>query len=852
MLNKKVRLLLIFACVMAIIIPTQISIVNSSAGMIRINRTTASALNQQVTAGDNVNLYFGDPSITWSGSQFYLFLSRDLSTTASSGDYVYSPAFSVANLQSPYSTPYSNNDGSWVIGSNWVNGTFASNMTAGRYSVKAFDFGAAGSVTDTGTVAVTDTFITVNTPQTDQFNFQITPNEGPGGIPVKFSGSGYPAFSTIDIAYYDPTYSEYRAWRKETTDASGSFSFTAEMPDLGKSNYQGDNPETFNRVQFKTQCQGLTYSFATYNQYARGLKTIGDQTAYGLYGNNSNLISTVKVKAGDTFTITGKWFHPGAIYVLLDSKATVGTVTHSQWNDAIRIGSAIANNLGNFEAKVTIPDSTDGGEHYIAIEDSDDTLIVKILVTSGSLQISPSSGPGGAKIQFTGSGYPPSSSVDINYRDNLYSSWNYWTTIRADTAGNINLSVEIPDLKNSCYSGDSYETYTQISFMSEVNGRAFAFADYTQYARGLKQVGSKTASALYGSSTNFANYDLKVKSGDSITISGRYFHPGVIYVRWDGEAVVGTVTADQWRNASIIGTSVANAQGSFEVTITIPTSDNGNHWVSIEDSQTNFIIQLPVSDSAAPQPTPTPNPDKPTPVINFQGKSTPIDNGFRVDISGILSNNNVGLADKAIQVYNSKDGGRTWETLTIVNTDNEGKFSVSWVSSSSGIFLFKAECAADIEYNWAITTVNVAIEPASESNSKENVFTMTSNSTISQLSFNSETSELSFKASGETGTTGYVSVNMPKTLINNISNLKVYLDGNELTFSSSQESDTWTITITYTHSTHTIVMNLAKDSQNQNNPQLPTEIIIVASIIGAILIAAAIVTTRKKKHHNQT
>jgi hypothetical protein len=417
----------------------------------------------------------------------------------------------------------------------------------------------------------------------------------------------------------------------------------------------------------------------------------------------------------------------------------------------------------------------------------------------------------------------------------------------------------MPDLKNKGYAGENYNISSQISFRSEVNGKAFAYTDYTQYARGLKQVGSKTTSTLFGSSTNFANYDLKVKSGDTITISGRYFHPGVIYVRWDGETAAGTVTADQWRNAAIIGTTIANAQGSFDVSITIPTSYNGDHWVSIEDSQTNFVIQLHVSDSAPPQPTPptatlppTPSPDKPTPKINLQCKSTHVDSGFKVDLSGTLSNNNMGLANKALQLYISKDGGRTWEPLTLVNTNNEGQFNAVWVSSSSGIFSFKAEYNADTEYNGAASTVNFAIEPATDGNIKENVFTMTSNSTISQLNFNSENSELSFKATGETGTTGYVSVNIPKTLIKDIANLKIYLDGSQIAFSNSQGSDIWTITITYSHSTHTIVMNLAGDTQNQTNPQtIPWIIIAAVIIVGAVIITVAITTVALKKKQNK-
>ena len=859
---------IVFVSIIAVIILTQITFVDSASGAIRVNRTTQSDPNQQVITGDNINLYFGDASIKWSGRNFYLFLSNDLSTTVSSGDFVYSPMFSVADLRASSPSHYSNNEGTWVIGNNWVNGTFASNIPAGKYSVKAFDFGDAGSETDTGSVAVTDILINVNIRQPDQFTFQISPREGPGGIPVQFSGSGYPPNAVIDIAYYDPIYSDYRAWRKATTNVTGHFSFSAEMPDLGRSNQQGDNPETLNRIQFKTQYQGLTYNFAAYNQYARGLKSIGNQTAYGLYGNNTNLVSTVKAKAGDTFTITGRWFHKGVIYVLLDSNKVMGTVPPSQWVNAIQIGTTITNDSGHFTVTVTIPKSIDGGEHYLAIEDSESKLIVKILITDGTLQISPSTGAGGTKVQFTGSGYPPFSSVDIKYRDSYNGLWNYWRTLQADAAGNINMDVTIPDLKRVGYAGDYPNVSSQISFMSEVNGKTFAYAEYTQYARGLKQVGSKTATHLYGDSTNFTNYGLTVKPGDSITISGLYFHPGVIYIRWDGGTVVNTVTPDQWSTATIIGNTIANSQGAFETTIIIPSADNGLHWVSIEDSQTNFIIRLPVN---SPTPTPTPTPtstsspsspstpstpkptsspppsqNKPTPIINVQCMSTPTEGGFKVEISGSCSNNNMPLADKAIQLYSSKNGGKTWDHLTLVNTNNEGKFSAVWISPTSGIFLIKAECAATAEYNLAVATVNLAIEPALEGNNAEKVFTVTSNSTISQLSFNSEASELSFTATGETGTTGFVSVNIPKTLIKDISGLKVYLDGKELAFSSSQESDTWTITITYTHSTHTIVMSLNGGAQNQINSQLLLWASI-ACIIVSIILVAAIVTKLKKK-----
>jgi hypothetical protein len=868
MLNKKIKFLFIGVFIISIIILTQISLVQSATGSIRINRTTASVPNQQVTAGDEISLYFGDPSIKWTGHYFYLLISHDLSEIISTGDYFYSPMFPVAELQNPHTLSYySNSEGSWVIGNNWINGTFASNMASGKYSIKAVDFSTVNSETYASPVAVTDTYINVNTPQIGQYTLQITPNDGPGGAPIRISGSGYPANVAIDIAYYDPTFSEYRAWKREVTDASGKFSFATIIPDLGKSNIPGDSPETFNVIQFKTQYQGLTCAFATYNQYARGIKSIGGQTAYGLYGNGSDLVSTVKVKPGDTFTIAGKGFPQGVVYVLLDNQVAMGTVTRSQWATAERIGSGIANTLGDFEAKVTIPSSTYGGEHYICVEDTHSSLMIKILVTEGgTLEVSPPAGAGGANIQFTGSGYPPLSAVNIKYQDTLYNSWNYWTTVDADAYGNINLNTKIPDLKNIGFAGDYPHSSLPMMFRTESNeGRIFAYTSYTQYARGLKQVGDNIATNLYGASTNFANYNMKVHPGDTIAISGRYFCPGVIYIRWDGEASINTITPDQWTRAEVIGTTIANEQGTFDITIKIPSANSGLHWVYIEDTQTSFIIRIPVEATPTPTPTPTssgesspspstkpssppPSSDKVTPTINLQCRSIPIDTGYRVEISGTCTNNNIGLANKAIQLYNSKDGGKTWEPLSVVNTNNEGKFNAIWISLTSGTFLIKAECIATTEYNSATTTVNIAIEPILANNNGETVFTLTSNSTISELIFNSKTSELSFTATGTTGTIGYTNINIPKTLINNPSNLKIYIDGKETPiFNSSQEKDTITITLTYTHSTHTITMKI---DNNQNQNQQWT-IIAASIIITTIITIIAISIFLKKKQHNK-
>src|SRR3989304_10344766 len=98
MLKRKLKVAGVILLVLAILIPAYISFVSSSTGYIRINGKSASVPSQQVQAGGNVSLYFGE--VTWSGTHLFLFLSRDSNPQISSGDFVYTPRFSIVNLTS--------------------------------------------------------------------------------------------------------------------------------------------------------------------------------------------------------------------------------------------------------------------------------------------------------------------------------------------------------------------------------------------------------------------------------------------------------------------------------------------------------------------------------------------------------------------------------------------------------------------------------------------------------------------------------------------------------------------------------------------------------------------------------
>ena len=823
-LKRNFRALSIALLMIAIIVPAYISLVSSSTGYIRVNSKSASIPNQQVQAGGNVNLYFGD--VTWSGSQLYLLMSYNNNPQVSTGDVIYTPIILISDLTDPTTThTYTSGMGAWIVGNNWINGSIAPNIPVGNYAIKAFDNVATNA-------AVTDTYITVYSLPSDA-TLQVSPPSGPGGVPVTLTGSGYPPSASVTLAYYDSTFGSWNFLDTATSNASGGITFTTEVPDLRRAQGTGDNPQTYAQVSYRSEINSVVYSYADYNQYARGLKRVGNEIADGFYGNGTNLASTVRVEAGDSLTISGKWFHPGVVYVRWDGTAVVGTVTSEEWSNAVIIGTAVANQeTGYFETTITIPEAS-AGEHYLAIEDSESRVMVKIYMSMGSLQVSPSSGPGGVSVTLTGLGYPPSASVTIAYYDSTFGSWNFLGSTTADTSGKITFTTEVPDLRTSQRIGDNPETYAQVSYRSEVNGVVYSYADYNQYARGLVRVGNQIANGLYGNGTNLVS-SIRVKSGNSLTISGKWFHPGVVYVRWDGTAVVGTVTSEEWSNAVIIGTGVANQEtGYFETTITIPEADTGEHYLSIEDSETKVIIKIYSESSLVKTPT----------YISISPSCSSTVVGFQVAINGsLLDVYGNGLENETVVLQYAFSGSSTWTPFTSDQTDSNGRYSAVWIPPATGYFTIKAE--------WAGNATHFGSNNSTAINSitfdGEYVFSVESNSTITELFFNSTDRTLSFNAQGTSGTQGYAKIIIAKTLVTDVENMRVYLDGNQVEYTLLSTGDSWRLIINYEHSTHRIVLDLNVDVIPEFPPSLILAIFVTAALF-ALIIEKKLLHPKSKK-----
>ena len=246
---------------------------------------------------------------------------------------------------------------------------------------------------------------------------------------------------------------------------------------------------------------------------------------------------------------------------------------------------------------------------------------------------------------------------------------------------------------------------------------------------------------------------------------------------------------------------------------------------------TSVVTPSPIPTPTAPTSTPTPTPTLKSPSLSFDCISSTTYSGFNVEIQGLLAYNGVGIPDAGIQFSYSVTGGATWQDLTYVNTDNNGNFTCTWNPSVSGNYVIEAMWSGDGDYSGASAVYNFAVAPFNNQN--QNVFSVTSNSTLTSLAFDSTTNDLSFGVSGPSGTTGFTEVCIPQSLIPDISKLNVTLDGASINHNSNSENNVWLITFTYHHSSH--IIDIALAAPTTPVPEFPTWIILPLFAISTLL-----------------
>jgi hypothetical protein len=216
--------------------------------------------------------------------------------------------------------------------------------------------------------------------------------------------------------------------------------------------------------------------------------------------------------------------------------------------------------------------------------------------------------------------------------------------------------------------------------------------------------------------------------------------------------------------------------------------------------------------------------------------------GFKIVLNGSLVDlQGRGISGATVILYMTFPGISTETPLTSVTTDPDGSYSATWIPIITGTFTIRVGWPGNETYFEASNSTSLSVLPYED----KYIFSVESNSTISALAFNTTNWELSFTASGPSGTKGYVKVTVAKSLVENITNIRVYLDGNQTEFSITSIDDSWLLTFNYIHSTHQIVVDLDINII----PEFPSTMILPLFMLTTLI--ATILLKKKRKTKTQ-
>jgi hypothetical protein len=194
-----------------------------------------------------------------------------------------------------------------------------------------------------------------------------------------------------------------------------------------------------------------------------------------------------------------------------------------------------------------------------------------------SLEVSPTYGGAGTAINVTGIGLS-GTQANITYLNPLNSTWLALANNTAITLGSLTCNTYAPDLMGTIAPGENPMVSDQIIFQVTTNtGHIYNNTiSFNEYRRGISQVGNLITSNIYGNNTTFGTAVLP-QNGNSLVLSGKYFTPSNVTLLWDS-TTLDNITVDQ--------------TGTFNTSITIPTTTARYHTLTIQDNIYNFTINI--------------------------------------------------------------------------------------------------------------------------------------------------------------------------------------------------------------------------------------------------------------------
>ncbi len=248
-----------------------------------------------------------------------------------------------------------------------------------------------------------------------------------------------------------------------------------------------------------------------------------------------------------------------------------------------------------------------------------------------------------------------------------------------------------------------------------------------------------------------------------------------------------------------------------------------------------------VAPTPTPIPTPRPEPSA-RPTLQMYLTSTASSNNPQVTVSGTLTYNHTGIEGAPIYAAFSADNGNTWQNFSLVQTHSDGSFSTVWVPNATGNYLVSTQWDGNLTLHWLTTTASLALTPDSAGNE----FSVASNSTLADLTYDSASRQLRFSTNGTSNTVGYLTICVPKALAADAQALQLKMDGAAQTFGIQSQDNIWVISCTYQQSAHNFVLQIPAEVVFSAE-ETPWLMIALAVVVVVVIIAILMVVRRKRR-----
>lgn len=329
--------------------------------------------------------------------------------------------------------------------------------------------------------------------------------------------------------------------------------------------------------------------------------------------------------------------------------------------------------------------------------------------------------------------------------------------------------------------------------------------------------------------------------GTNTTWAGQ---PCLFYAKWSDDTslsgyIFGTNNAGTWTNDTWMPLSGFSDWSNVTKTLNLTVGVLVQYRFYCNDTSNNWNL-TPIQSLTVTEPPPLYASD-----LSLLASSSSALVGYKVKIVGrlVYQHNSSGISNVLIQLYYSVTGGENWIVITSTTTTSEGSYYVTWFPMCTGNYLIKAVYTGEEKPNvvGAETMINLIITDI-----EEQVFSVSSNSIVSSLTFNSTTREITFNVEGPEGTMGYTDIFLSKYLVPDINDLRIYLDGVEESYEAVSVDDVWFTRLTYHHSIHTVRIVLSSASPTYIFTE-PVTKLIVGALIASVASFTLLALFRKKK-----